>query len=344
MTKSNKKYSGIWIFIEHFNNKLEPISKELLGKGKELSNITGEKLSGILLGDNIKNLSKDVIAYGADDVYVADHPELKHFRPLPYTHVVSNLVIKHSPKIFILGATTTSNNLASRVAARVDTGLASVCTDYQIGDREYLRKNYKNLLLQIRPDFNGNYLSTIITPNHLPQMATTGPGVFDPLKKDEKRTGKVIDVDVNVPKKDCNLIVKEIVTSDKGSDLVKSKIIISGGRGVEKDPEKGFNLIRDFSRSINASVGASRGAVMAKYIDGSHQVGQTGVSVKPNLYIAAGISGAPQHIIGMKKSDLVLAINTDKNAPIFEYSDYGIVGNLFEWIPKIKAALQKNKK
>ncbi|MFQ5951295.1 MAG: electron transfer flavoprotein subunit alpha/FixB family protein [Candidatus Geothermarchaeales archaeon] len=344
MNEAKLSYEGVWIFAEQNQNALEEIGKQLLGKGRELADSLGEELAAVLVGHRVRDLCDELLAYGADKVYLAEHPELEFYRPLPYTRVVANLVRRYKPQIFLLGATTTSNDLASRVAARVKAGLASVCTDYVIGDTVYLRKEYKRLLFQIRPDFNGIYESTIITPEHMPQMATTRPGVFEPLKRDDSRNGTIVEAEPDIHEEDLGLRVKKVVTSELGFDLEKAEIIVSAGLGVSKDPEKGFALAGALAEVLGGKVGASRGAVMADYVDGSHQVGQTGITVRPKLYVACGISGAPQHIVGMKRSETVIAINGDLAAPIFQYSDYGIVGDLFEWIPKLKDAVLSRRK
>ncbi len=337
------EYKGVWIFAEQHGNRLEDISLEMLGKGRELADALHEELIAILLGYQVEDLAKQLVAYGADKVYVGDHPELTNYRSLPYTRVVAELAQKYKPRYMIFGATTTSNPLASRVSARLNTGLASVCTNLRVSDYDWLGKHYEKLLMQVRPDFNAFYLSTIITPDYKPEIATVRPGVFQPLTLDPDRKGEIIQYPVQLQPEDLVVQVKKMVKAEHTIDLKGAHIIVSGGRGVGKDPQKGFKLIQELAEAVSGQVGASRGAVMAGYIEGSHQVGQTGTTVRPDLYIAVGISGAPQHLVGMSNSKKIIAINPDKNAPIFGYADYGIVGDLFEWVPKLTEEVKKRK-
>ncbi len=336
-------YSGVWIVAEQHSNILEDISLEMLGKGRELADALHEELVAVLLGYQVEDLARQLVTYGADKVYVGDHPELANYRSLPYTRVVSELAQKYKPRYMVFGATTTSNPLASRVSARLNTGLASVCTDLRVSDYDWLGKHYEKLLMQVRPDFNAFYLSTIITPDYKPEIATVRPGVFHPINPESAREGEIIQYPVQLQPEDLVVQVKKMVKAERTVDLKGAHIIVSGGRGVGKDPEKGFKLIEELAEACSGEVGASRGAVMAGYIDGSHQVGQTGTTVHPDVYIAAGISGAPQHLVGMSNSKKIIAINPDKNAPIFEYADYGIVGDLFEWVPKLTEEVRKRK-
>lgn len=335
------EYKGVCVFAEQHGNKLEDIGLELLHKGRELADALHEELIAILAGSQVEDLAEQLIAYGADKVYVADDPELMHYRSLPYTRVTVEIIQKYKPRYVLFGATTTSNPLASRVAARLQTGLASVCTDLRVSDYDWLGKHYEKLLMQVRPDFNAFYLSTIITPNHKPEIATVRPGVFQPLIPDSNRKGEIIQHPVQLPTEDLVLEMKKMVKAERTVDLKSAHIIVSGGRGVGKNPELGFRLIKELAETLNGEVGASRGAVMAGYVDGSHQVGQTGVTVRPDVYVAVGISGAPQHLVGMTGSKKIIAINADRTAPIFEFSDYGIVGDLFEWVPKLKEMITR---
>jgi electron transfer flavoprotein alpha subunit len=218
-----------------------------------------------------------------------------------------------------------------------------VCTELRVSDYDWLGKHYEKLLMQIRPDFNAFYLSTIITPDYKPEIATVRPGVFKTLTPDHTRKGEIIQHTVQLQPEDLVQQVKKIVKAERTVNLKGAHVIVSGGRGVGKDPAKGFKLIQELADACSGEVGASRGAVMAGYIDGSHQVGLTGTAVHPDIYIAVGISGATQHLVGMSNSKKIIAINKDKNAPIFEYADYGIVGDLFEWIPKLTEEVHKRK-
>lgn len=328
------EHKGVWVYVEQNDKEISRVSLELLGKGKELADKLETKLSGILLGKDVKDLAQEVIAYGADQVYLAEHKELENYRTLPYTRIISDLIKKEKPEVVIYGASTTGRDLAPRIAARIETGLTADCTELEIDDYEDKQGNkYEKTLLQKRPAFGGNIFATIVSPDHKPHMATVRPGVMDMLEKDTKRKGKVITVKPKIAKDDLVAVVEEITRQKKSVNLADAKIIISGGRGV--GGAEGFDVIRKFADYLGAEVGASRATVDAGWIDYSHQVGQTGQTVKPELYIACGISGAIQHMAGMKSSRKIIAINKDKEAPIFKIADYGIVGDLFQVIPKL---------
>ncbi|MDP2907630.1 MAG: electron transfer flavoprotein subunit alpha/FixB family protein [Nanoarchaeota archaeon] len=334
-------HKGVWVFIEQNDKEISRVSLELLGKGKELAEKLETKLSGILLGNEVKELTKEVIAYGADKVYLAEHKELEHYRTLPYARILSELIKKEKPEIVIYGATTTGRDLAPRVAARIETGLTADCTELEIEDYEDSKGNkYEKTLLQKRPAFGGNIFATIVSPEHKPHMATVRPGVMDMLSKDLNRTGEVITVEPNIIEGDLATIIQEITRQKKSVNLADAKIIVSGGRGV--GGSDGFKIIKELADYLGGEVGASRATVDAGWIDYTHQVGQTGQTVKPDLYIACGISGAIQHAAGMKSSKKIIAINKDPEAPIFKIADYGIVGDLFQIIPKIIEGLEKN--
>ncbi len=334
-------HKGVWVFIEQNDKEISRVSLELLGKGKELAEKLETKLSGILLGNEVKELTKEVIAYGADKVYLAEHKELEHYRTLPYARIISELIKKEKPEIVIYGATTTGRDLAPRVAARIETGLTADCTGLEIEDYEDNKGNkYEKTLLQKRPAFGGNIFATIVSPEHKPHMATVRPGVMDMLPKDLNRTGEVITVEPKIEEGDLATIIQEITRQKKSVNLADAKIIVSGGRGVG-GPD-GFKIIKELADYLGGEMGASRATVDAGWIDYSHQVGQTGQTVKPDLYVACGISGAIQHVAGMKGSKKIIAINKDPEAPIFKIADYGIVGNLFQIIPKLIEGLEKN--
>ena len=335
------EYEGVWVYIEQNDKEISRVSLELLGKGRELADKLETNLSGILLGNNIKGLAKEVIAYGADQVYLAEHKELEKYRTLPYARVISKLIEKEKPEVVIYGATTTGRDLAPRIAARVETGLTADCTGLEIADYEDRQGNvYEKTLLQTRPAFGGNIIATIVSPDHKPHMATVRPGVMDMLKKDSKRKGKVITVKPKISRMDLVTTIQEAIRQKKTVNLADAKIIVSGGRGVG-GPD-GFKVIKELADYLGGEVGASRATVDAGWIDYSHQVGQTGQTVKPDIYIACGISGAIQHIAGMRNSKTIIAINKDAEAHIFKIADYGIIGNLFQVIPNLMETLEKS--
>ena len=334
------EHKGVWVFIEQNKGEISRVSLELLGGGKSLADKLGTNLSGIILGNKIKDLADEVIAYGADQVYLVEDKELENYRTLPYARVISELIEEEKPKIVLYGATTTGRDLAPRIAARIETGLTADCTELEIADYEDPKGNkYENTLFQIRPAFGGDIIATIVSPEHEPHMATVRPGVMDMLPKNTKRSGKVIPIKPDIPKNDLFMVIEDMARQKKTVSLADAKIIVSGGRGV-KGPD-GFGLIHQLADCLGGEVGASRATVDAGWIDYSHQVGQTGQTVKPDVYIACGISGAIQHLVGMNESKTIIAINKDPEASIFKIADYGIVGDLFEVIPKLTENLEK---
>ena len=325
-----KSYKNVWVFAEQRHGEISPVVFELIAEGKKLAEKLKVKVAAVLLGHNIKHKSEELISYGADIVYVVDEPILSEFLDEPYCEVFSWLIKEEKPEIILMGATNIGRSFASRVATRIYTGLTADCTGLEV-DLE--TRN----LLQTRPAFGGNVMATIICPNYRPQMSTVRPGVME--KKYEKgRTGKVVEL--NIPKIESKLKVLNVVKEAKKSvSLTEAKIIVAGGRGVGS--KEGFKLIEDLAKALGGEVGASRAAVEAGYITKDHQVGQTGQTVKPELYIACGISGAIQHLAGMQSSRTIIAINKDPNAPIFKVCDYGIVGEIKEVIPALLEELKK---
>ncbi len=335
------------VFIEQHNGEISKVSLELLGKVKELAKklnsqataSSGEAnclVEAALLGFKVRHLADEVIKYGAEKVFLADNEELAHFRTLPYTRVIVELIEKENPAIVLYGATTTGRDLAPRVAARVGTGLTADCTGLEINDYTLKDKTYKDLLFQIRPAFGGNVIVTIVTPLHRPQMATVRSGVMDALEPDSARKGKIIPLKVELKEEDKVLEVLERTKKSETGETVNleaAEIIVSGGRGVG-GPE-GFKVIEQLANVLGGVVGASRGVVDNGWISSTHQVGQTGKTVKPKIYIACGISGATQHKVGMDRAKTIIAVNKDSEAPIFSYAHYGIVGDLFEVIPEL---------
>lgn len=342
--KDLSAYKGVWVLAEQRENKLMNVSYELVSEGRKLADAINEDLSAVILGSDIKEEAKKLIAYGADHIYIVEDNELKDYRTSTYTKVITDLIESYKPEIVLLGATHNGRDLGPRLSARLKTGLTADCTKLEIDSEE-------GILLQTRPAFGGNLMATIICPDHRPQMSTVRPGVMNMAEPDESRKGDIKELDVklgenidlNVKRKVFNVTsdiskidvftrIKEIVKEARASvNLEDADIIVSGGRGVG-NPE-GFGIIKSLASALNGEVGASRAVVDEGWIDQDHQVGQTGKTVKPKLYIACGISGAIQHRAGMNGADYIIAINTDKDADIFGICDYGIVGDLHTIVP-----------
>ena len=320
------RHKGIWVFVEQHQGIVESVGLELIAEARKLAKALNEEVSSILLGgNNIKASAQELISFGADKVYVSTDPKLKNYMTEPYSEVIVDLIKKYEPEIFLLGATTTGRDLASRIAARIRVGLTADCTGLDI-DPE------KKILRQTRPAFGGNIMATIISPNFRPQMATVRPKVFKKLVPDTSRKGQIIDFVPNISEKSMRVKLIEIIQStEKKVNLAEAEIIVSGGRGLGS--AENFKLVQDLADVIGGAVGASRATVDAGWISQFHQVGQTGKTVSPKLYIACGISGAIQHLAGMSSSDVIVAINKDQFAPIFNVATYGIVGDLFEILP-----------
>lgn len=333
--KDLSAYKGVWVFAEQRNGKMMNTAFELLGEGRKLADKLGVELSALLLGYNVANLAEELIHHGADRVILAEHPELKLYTTDGYTKIITDLVNGKKPEIILIGATNIGRDLGPRVAARLDTGLTADCTKLDIDDEQ-------KILLQTRPAFGGNIMATIITPKHRPQMSTVRPGVMKKLAPDSTRKGIVEKVEVQLDKKDIRTIVKEVVKSAKQSvNLIDADIIVSGGRGLG-GPD-GFKVIEDLAKELGGVVGSSRAAVDSGWISQDHQVGQTGKTVRPKIYIACGISGAIQHLAGMQSSDCIIAINKNPDAPIFDVADYGIVGDLYKVVPMMVEEIKKIK-
>ncbi|NMA49343.1 MAG: 4Fe-4S binding protein [Tissierellia bacterium] len=332
-THNIEDYSGVWVFAEQRENKIMPVVLELLGEGKKLADEIGTEVSAVLCGHKVGNLVNELFAYGADKVYIADHPELYTYRTDAYTKVIDAAIKEYKPEIVLLGATHIGRDLGPCIAVKSNTGLTADCTQLDIDvDEKYLK--------QTRPAFGGNLMATIVCKDHRPQMATVRPGVMDKLEEDTSRKGQVIKLDVAFENGDIRTKVVELVKTVKDKvSLTDAEIIVAGGMGLGK--EEGFQLIQELADKLGGVVGASRACVDAGWIDESHQIGQTGTTVKPRIYIACGISGAIQHLAGMQNSDYIIAINTNEAAPIFEGADFGIVGDLYETIPAILNELKK---
>ncbi|MBF0494804.1 MAG: electron transfer flavoprotein subunit alpha [Candidatus Omnitrophica bacterium] len=331
--KDFSAYKDVWVFAEQKKNEIQSISYELLGKGRELADKLGSHLCAVLLGEKIEDKCQELIKRGADKVYLVEAPELKDYQDDPYTKVLTELIQKYKPEVVLCGASVIGRSLISRVAVKTNAGLTADCTGLDIDPKE-------KLLLQTRPAFGGNIMATIISPNHRPQMSTVRHKVMKELAPEAKRQGKVIKEkfasEVYSSRTKLIDVIEEI---EETINLAEANIIVSGGRGLGC-PET-FSIIKDLALVLGAAVGASRSAVDAGWIPYSHQVGQTGKTVCPKLYIACGISGQIQHLIGMKSSDVIVAINKDPDAPIFTVATYGIVDDLFKVVPKLTQHFKK---
>ncbi|GEL08693.1 electron transfer flavoprotein subunit alpha/FixB family protein [Salisediminibacterium halotolerans] len=330
---SIEEYKDVWVFIEQREGEIFDVGLELLGAGRELADKLEVNLCGVLLGNNVKNSAEDLYAYGADIVYVIDDPVLENYRTETYMKAVGDLVRKYKPEIFIYGATSNGKDLASAVATEVMTGLTADTTMLDINLE-------KRLFEASRPAFGGNIMATILCKKHRPQMATVRPKVMKKPEADFSRTGKIIEEGLGLKEEDLQTKIIDIVKSAKKSvNLEESDIIVTAGKGI-KD-EKGMAMVKELADTLNADLGASRDVVEAGLIGHAHQVGQTGVTVTPKLYIVIGVSGAVQHTVGMQNSDVIIAINNDPEAAIFNVAHYGIVADAFEIVPKLTAELKK---
>lgn len=329
-------WSGVWVFVEQHDGAAHSVSWELLGEGRKLAKALNVELAAMVLGDKVDNLIREAFGYGADKVYVIDDPVLKYYRTHPYLHGCLNLINKYKPEVVLVGATGQGRDLAGAVATHLKTGLTADCTGLSISldDR---------LLEQTRPAFGGNIMATILTETARPQMSTVRPHVMAKPDFLEGRAGQTIRETFDLQEDVITTKILEIVPmlSDNNVNLAGAKIIVSGGRGMMA-PEN-FAMLRELATLLGGEVGSSRSAVDAGWMPHAHQVGQTGKTVSPKLYIACGISGAIQHLVGMQSSEFIIAINKDKNAPIFDVAHLGIVGDLFEIVPAVIEQVKKQK-
>ena len=332
----------VWVFVEQDMGGIAAVSLELLCKARDLAERLGSRVCALLCGHDIAPLAEKVIHYGADLVLLADHPELSEYRTLPYARLAIDLLRERQPYIFLLGATPVGRDLAPRIASAVRAGLTADCTALQIGDFESRGQTYTDLLYQIRPAFGGNVIATIVNPQMHPQMATVREGVMHLDEPDPTRHCQIERIEPHFQKSDLALQVLRRELRLPECDLKNADIIVSGGVGVGS--KENFQLIYQLAEVLGAQVGASRAAVDAGFISQDHQVGQTGVTVRPRLYIAVGISGSVQHRAGMDQSSKIIAINTDPNAPIFQIAHYRIVGDLNEVLPRMIRAYRDNAK
>lgn len=334
----------VLVIAEHILGDLQPVTLELLGAGRILADKMEKRLKCLVAGYELGDIPQKLIEYGADEVYVADDERLKNYRTLPYRRVVCDFLesLPEPPHTCLLGSTTTGRDLAPRIAAHFDTGLTADTTELDIGPYEHKNKVdpskiglYPNCLYAIRPSFGESLKARILGPWKNPQMATTRPGVMVPLKPDKKRNGTIKKIPVNLKEEDLRMLVTEVVREvSTGVKLTEADVIVGGGYGLGS--ADGFDLVRDLADCFeNSAVGASRKVVDLGWIPYQHQVGQTGKTVRPKLYIACGISGAIQHRVGMSKSGLIIAINKDPDAPIFKFANHGIVGDVYQIIPEL---------
>ena len=326
-------YHGVWVYAEQREGKLMNVAIELLGEGRKLADEIGTELCAVLVGSECDDLVDELFAYGAEKVYYANNPELKNYTTDGYTAAVYRAILKYKPEIVLYGATHIGRDLAPSVAVKCGTGLTADCTKLDIDPET-------KGLRQTRPAFGGNLMATIVCPNHRPQMSTVRPGVMAKPEKVPGKKGELIDLNIKFKKGEIRQQVLDVVKKvGEMASLTDAKIIVSGGRGIG-GPE-GFDTIRALANKLGGSIGSSRACVDAGWIDHSFQVGQAGTTVKPDLYVACGISGAIQHLAGMQTSKTIVAINKNENAPIFEVADIGIVGDLFKVIPAIIEELDK---
>lgn len=325
------EYRDVWIIAEQRDGKVLNIALELLGEGRKLADKLNVNLTAVLLGHNMDEAAEELIKYGADNVLKVDHELLKVYTTDGYTKVIVDLVKERKPEIVLIGATTIGRDLGPRMASRIGTGLTADCTRLEIDETD-------GKLLQTRPAFGGNLMATIVCPKNRPQMSTVRPGVMKKAKYNPDRNGNIENIVPNIKDEDIVAKVLEVIKSEKKeAGLIDASIVVSGGRGL--GDAEGFKLIEEFAKKLGGVVGSSRAAVDNGWIDSSHQVGQTGTTVRPKLYIACGISGAIQHQAGMSESDCIIAINKNPDAPIFNIAHYSIVGDLYEIIPAIMDAI-----
>jgi electron transfer flavoprotein alpha subunit len=326
----------VWVFAEQTDGELADVGLELLHKARTLAKKMHSDVSAVLLGHNVEKLTSVLFAHGADNVYLLDDPELNDFRSMPYANLITTLVEEKRPRVVLFGATHIGRDIAPRVASHTRSGLTADCTELKIETLTIRKVEHKDLLLQIRPAFGGNIIATIISPDVPIQMATIREGVMEMGEPDASRKGKIIKVPVQLDPVEIAVRIIEKHLEPSGVNLKSAPIIVAGGYGADT-PAK-FQLIKDLAKVLGAEVAGSRAAVDAGLISPERQVGQTGTTVRPKLYIAIGISGAIQHRAGMQESQKIIAINNDPDAPIFQIAHYGISGNLEEVIPKLIAA------
>lgn len=340
-----EEYKGVFVYAQQVDNEISGIAYELLGKAKELAAPLNTEVTAVLIGSDVKNLADSLAEYGADKVILVDDPELKEYRTEPYAHALASVINKYKPEIMLVGATAIGRDLGPTVSARVATGLTADCTVLEIGDfplvavpgKESEQKH--NQLLMTRPAFGGNTIATIACPNNRPQMATVRPGVMQKIEPIVGAKAVIEEFNPGFTPNNKYVTIKEVVKAVSDTvDIMDAKVLVSGGRGVGT-PEN-FKILEDLAEVLGGTVSCSRAVVDAGWKPKDLQVGQTGKTVRPNVYFAIGISGAIQHVAGMEESDIIVAINKDEDAPIFDVADYGIVGDLNKIVPALTAQLK----
>ena len=342
-----EEYKGVFIYAQQVDNEISSIAYELLGKGKELAADLGTDVTAVLLGSNVKGLCDKLAEYGADKVIVVDDPELETYRTEPYAHALASVINEYKPEIMLVGATAIGRDLGPTVSARVATGLTADCTVLEIGDfplvavpgKEDEQKH--NQLLMTRPAFGGNTIATIACPDNRPQMATVRPGVMQKIDPIAGAKAEIIEYNPGFTPNNRYVEIQEIVKAvGQVENIMDAKILVSGGRGVGS--AENFKMLQDLADALGGMVSCSRAVVENGWLAQDYQVGQTGKTVRPNVYFAIGISGAIQHVAGMEESDIIIAINKDADAPIFDVADYGIVGDLNKIVPALTEAIKAN--
>ena len=333
--------NNVWVFIQQDNGKIADVSLELVCKARELAEKLGVKTQAVCIGDQIQQEVRKLASFGLSEIFCIEDKKLKHYTPVPYSKIMIELIKKHKPQIVLYGATTTGRDLGPRIASALRVGLTADCTDLQIGDHLIGDKEYKNILYQIRPAFGGNIIATIVSPESRPQMATVREGVMKISSPEAAPECRITSVPFNMTEEDFPTKILEKVFEEKTVNLKAAQVIVAGGMGVGS--KENFNLIKQLAHTLGGEIGASRAAVDAGWISKEHQIGQTGITARPKLYIACGISGSIQHRAGMDQSSRIIAINTEPDAPIFQIAHYGIVGDLKEVIPVFIKAYKTKK-
>ena len=336
-------YKGVFVFAQQVDNTLSGIALELVGKGKELAKDLGTEVTAVLVGSDVAALADELAEYGADKVIVVDDPELKEYRTEPYAHALASVINEFKPEIFLVGATAIGRDLGPRVSARIHTGLTADCTQLEIGDFPINpipgKEQRHNQLLMTRPAFGGNTIATIACPDNRPQMATVRPGVMQKLPKEAGRKAEVIEFNPTLEKNNRYVEILNVVKAvGNVENIMDAKVLVSGGRGVGS--KENFKMLQDLADVFGGMVSCSRAAVENGWLAQDYQVGQTGKTVRPQIYFAIGISGAIQHVAGMEESDIIIAINKDPDAPIFDVADYGVVGDLNKIVPALTEAIK----
>lgn len=338
-----EEFKGVFVFAQQVDNVLDGVAFELLGKGKELAKDLNTEVTAVLIGSGVKNLADELAVYGAEKVIVVDDPELKEYRTEPYAHALASVINEYKPEIVLVGATAIGRDLGPTVSARVKSGLTADCTVLEIGDYPLNvapgQEQLHNQLLMTRPAFGGNTIATIACPYNRPQMATVRPGVMQKIAPIEGAKANVVDFKAEFKPNDRYVEILNIVKAVKNTaNIMDAKILVSGGRGVGS--KENFKMLEDLAEVLGGTVSCSRAVVENGWQPVDLQVGQTGKTVRPQIYFAIGISGAIQHVAGMEESDLIVAINKDEDAPIFDVADYGLVGDLRKIVPALTAALR----